>query len=158
MQIAVDQRLGGGQEFQLEPRHRHMQVAILAELRRIGVELRRGPAVQFRYAIGVREDQILGDLAQGRVAREGGDHRLLGIGLQRQIGSVEQRCRHEGGNRVGELRINGAGDHAAPHDDVRLQKFHDDQRQLVVIVIDIRHQGSGVFGLGAERHVFVMRA
>ena len=128
VQVAMQHGFGGGEELELEARDGDLQVAILAPARGIGIELRRGPAVELRHAVGIGEDQVLGDLAQRGVAGEGGDHRLLPVRRQRKVGGEVERARHEGRDVVGEFRIDGRRDHAAPHDDVRLEQLHHDQR------------------------------
>lgn len=54
-----------------------MQLHVIAEACRQAVEIRRGPAVLLGDAVGIGEDQVLGDLAQRMVAGEGRDALLL---------------------------------------------------------------------------------
>ena len=90
MEIAMDQRFGRGEEFVLEPRDGELEGDIGAELGGDAVELGRGPAVALGDAIGIGEDQILGDLAELGIAGEDRRQRLLLAGRQREIAGHEQ--------------------------------------------------------------------
>ena len=108
VQVAMDHRFRRCQELQLQPRDRDMQIEVLAEARRSRIEPRRGPAVLLGPAVGIGEDQILGDLAQRMVAGERGDPFLLLRGRHSKVRREEQRPRHEGRDVVDEARIAGS--------------------------------------------------
>ena len=55
----MNERLGGRQEFELEPGDRQLERQIRAEFGGDGVELRRRPAVALMLAVRIAEDQLL---------------------------------------------------------------------------------------------------
>ena len=77
VKVAVDQRFQSVQKFQLEARNRGVHIEVLAELGGGGVEPRLCPAVLLGHPVGIREDQVLGDLAERMVAGERRDPLLL---------------------------------------------------------------------------------
>ena len=78
MQVAVDQRLGVGQELVVcAPAPRPSTAPSVSKARCGGVELRAGPAVERRLAPGIGEDQVLGDPAELDIAREQREPALL---------------------------------------------------------------------------------
>ena len=73
----MDQGFRRAQEFELEPRDRGVQVEVFPEGGRGRIEPRLRPAVLLGLAVRIGEDQVLGDLAERMVAREGGNPLLL---------------------------------------------------------------------------------
>ena len=154
----MDQRFRCVQEFELEPRDRDVQVEVLAEGGRGRIEPGRGPAILLGLAVGIGEDQILGDLAQRVVARERGDPLLLLRGGNREVGGEEQRPRQEGRDVFDKARIERAGNQPLAHDDVRLEQLHGDERERLVVVKHRRHQTGRQPRLMHERQIFIVRA
>ena len=73
----MDQRFRCVHELELEAGNRDMQIEVFAEGGRGRVEPGLRPAVLLGHAIGIGEDQVLGDLAQRMVAGERRDALLL---------------------------------------------------------------------------------
>ena len=122
------------------------------------VEIRGGPAVELGYAIGVGEDQVLGDLAHFGIVGESPDPALMLARRDREGRGVEQRLRHEFGDMAGEQRIFDAADEAFAHDHVRAQILHHDHRQIAVEMVDLGHQLRRVPGLLGQRHMLKIGA
>ena len=98
----------------------------------VGVEMRTGPAVERRLAIGIGEDQILGDAAELDIAREQLDAALVRGGGRGEHRGIEQRLGEKFGDVGREARIFYPADQTLAHDHVRRQVFHDDHRLLAV--------------------------
>ena len=158
VEVAVDQRFRCGQEFELQPRDRGVQVEVFPEGGRRRIEPGLRPAVLLGLAVGIGEDQILGDLAERMVAGERGDALLLLGGGNREVGREEQRARQKGRDVPDKARIERAGNQPLAHDDMRLDQLHDDEGERLVVVQHRRHQTGRQPGLMRERQIFVMRA
>ena len=124
----------------------------------VGVEPRLRPAVLLGHAIGIGEDQVLGDLAQRMVAGERRDPLLLLGGGKREVGREKQRARQEGRDVADKARIERAGNQPLAHDDMRLDQLHDDEREPLIVVQHGRHQAGRQPRLMRQRQIFVMRA
>ena len=89
----MDQRFRGVQELELEARNRGVQVKVFAERGGGGVEPRLRPAVLLGHAVGIGEDQVLGDLAERMVAGERRDALFLSAGSARSEEKNSVRAR-----------------------------------------------------------------
>ena len=126
----------GGEELVLARLRRDLERRVGLEGALVGVELRAGPAVERRLAVGIGEDQILGDPAELDIAREQLEPALVlgrGAGEHR---SVEQRRGEKLGDVGGEARILDPADQPLAHDDMRRKVFHHDHRLLAIEVED----------------------
>src|ERR1700730_17126560 len=97
---------------------------VLPECRGDIIELRAGPAIQFRNAIGIGENEIFRDLAKLNVFAKESDPFLLGSSVQEQVRSLEEGLSHELSDVTGQLGINGATDKAFPKNNVRCEILH----------------------------------
>ena len=91
MEIAVNHGLRVAQEAFFQLGDGDLEGDVVTDGLGVGVELGRGPAVQFSDPIGIGEDQVLRDLPQHEVAAEFGDAALLLARRQRQVGGAEER-------------------------------------------------------------------
>ena len=158
MQIAVDERLRVGEELIFARLRRGLEDRVGLERALVGVEMRTGPAVERRLAIGIGEDQILGDAAELDIAREQLEAALV-LGRRRgEHRGIEQRFGEKFGDVGGEARIFYPADQALAHDDVRRKVFHDDHRLLAVEMEYLRHQARRVTRLFDERVVLEPRS
>ena len=95
----------GGQELVFARLRRDLERRVGLEGALVGVELRAGPAVERRLAIGIGEDQVLGDPAELDIAREQLEPALvLGRGAGEHRG-VKQRRGEKFGDVGGEARV-----------------------------------------------------
>ena len=154
----MDQRFRCVQELELEPRDRDVQVEVFPERGRGRIEPGLRPAVLLGHAVGIGEDQVLGDLAQRMVARERRDPLLLLGSGKREVGREKQRARQKGRDVPDKARIERAGNQPLAHDDMRLDQLHDDEREPLVVVQHGRHQPGRQPRLMRQRQIFVMRA
>src|SRR6267142_5479122 len=142
----------------LEPRDRDVQVDILAVGSRGRIEPGLCPAILLSLAIGIGEDQILGDLAQRVVTGERRNPLLLPGSGNREVGREKQRARQKGCDVSDKAWIERAGNQPLAHDDMRLDQLHDDERKGLVVVKHRRHETGRQPRLMRERQIFIMRA
>jgi hypothetical protein len=117
-----------------------MEVEVFAEGGGGRIEPGRGPAILFGLEVRLGEDQVLGDLAQRMIASERGDALLLLRCWNREVGAEEQRPRQEGRDILDKAGITNSGNEPLAHDDVRLEQFHGDEGERLVVVKHGRHQ------------------
>ena len=150
----MDQRLGGGHELQFQSLRGDFQRAVALERLLLRVEMGPRPAVERRLAIGVGEDEILGDLAQGRVRREQRDARFVLGRRSGQRRGVEQGRGKKLGDVGGEAGILDPAHEPLAHDDVRPEIFHHDHRLGAVEVEHFGREPRRVAGLFGQRAIF----
>ncbi len=154
MQIAVQQRLGIGREQMLQPLRLDLQITIGAQFGDDAVELRARMPVHLGVEIRVRENQVLGDVAEFDIVGEQRQIRLAILGRHMQVGAAKQGAGHEQADVVGDIRQLPPFDQRPPQDDVGRQILHDDQRLAFVEMIDRRHRARRSRLLPGQRVVF----
>ena len=154
----MDQRLSAGHELQFERLRGDLQRAVALERLLLGIEPGSRPAVERRLAIGVGEDEILGDLAQRRVRGEQLDARLVRGRRPRQRRGVEQRGGKKLRDVARETRISNSADKPLAHDDMRPKIFHHDHRLGAIEVEQLGRQAGRVASLLGQRAIFEPRA
>ena len=114
----------------------------------------RGPAVQLGDAIGIGEDQILGDLAELGIAGEDRRQRLLLARRQSEVAGHEQALGQIFHDMPGEGGVAAALDHAVAHDYMRLQQLHDHGVEWRLVMIDLGNQPADMGPL--DPHIFML--
>ena len=105
MQIAVDERLRGGEKLILAGLLCDFERRIGLEGALVGVVRRTGPAVERCLAVGIGGDEVLGDAAELDVAREKLESMLMRGRRSREHRSVKQCCGEKLGDIGGKVRI-----------------------------------------------------
>ena len=157
VQVAMNQCLRVGQVVRAVAGDRRAQRQVVAQRRRPVVEPRHGPAVAWRFGVGIDEDQIDRDALQCDIACE--QSLVFALALERigEIGGVKPDGRHVIGHRRRGMRIVAAANQARAQHDVGLQPLHHDQVQLGIEVQPARRQRTddrfdaahvGVFEIG----------
>ena len=132
----MQQLLGIGREDVLQPLRLDLEIAVGAQLGDEAVELRAGMPVHFGVEIRVRENQVLGDIAELDIVCEQRQIRLAILGRHMQVGAAKQGTGHEQADVVGDIRQPPPFDQRPPQDDVGRQILHDDQRLAFIEMID----------------------
>ena len=91
VQVAVDQRLGAGQEPIFQRLRGDLDRAVALERSLLRIEPGLRPAIERRLAIRIGEDQILGDLALGVFGANSASLRLVLGRRPGELGGEEQR-------------------------------------------------------------------
>ena len=84
VKIAMDQRLGARQELEFARLRRDLHRRIAFERLLFRIEIGARPAIERRLAIGVGEDEVLGDLAERGIGRKQRDARLVLVRASQQ--------------------------------------------------------------------------
>ncbi len=118
------------------------------------VEIRPRPAIERRFAIGVGENEILGNFAERGVRREQLRARFMLRRRSREHGGREQSRGEKLRDVVGEAGIFDPADEPLAHDDVRMEIFHYDHRLGAIEVENLGRQSSRVSRLFGQRVIF----